>query len=306
MTAKYLVCVLGPTASGKTALAIQLAQHFSTHIISADSRQLYKGLDIGTAKATPEERAQAPHHFIDTLEITEEYNAGQFERDALALLDELYKIHNVVVLAGGTGLYVQALLYGLDEFPATPDEVRQQVRDDYAEKGLEWLQQQIQHLDPDYYQIVDTQNPVRLMRALEVCRATGKPYSTLRSGEPKQRDFTPILIGLEWPREQLYARIDQRVDFMLQHGLIEEARKFHPYKAYQALQTVGYEELFAHFEGEYDLEEATRLIKRNTRHYAKRQMTWLKKVHGLVWYKLGEVEGVVGFVKQLLDPKKRQ
>lgn len=281
MPTKYLVCILGPTASGKTTLAIQVAQHFNTHIISADSRQLYVGLNIGTAKATPEERAQAPHHFIDTLEITEEYNAGQFERDALALLEELYKSHDVLVLAGGTGLYVQALLYGLDEFPGTPDEVRQQVRDEYAEKGLGWLQKEIQHLDPDYYQIVDTQNPVRLMRALEVCRATGKPYSSLRSGEAKQRNFTPILIGLEWPRDQLYARIDERVDMMLQQGLIEETRQFHEHKAQQALQTVGYEELFAHFEGVYDLEEATRLIKRNTRHYAKRQMTWLKKMKGI-------------------------
>lgn len=301
MAVRYLVCVLGATASGKTALAIQLAQHFNTHILSADSRQLYKGLDIGTAKATPSEQAQAPHHFIDTLDITQPYNAGQFERDALALLDDLFKTHQVVILAGGTGLYVQALLQGLDEFPDIPEALRQQVRDDFAEHGLVWLQQELQQLDPSFYQIVDTQNPVRLMRALEVCRATGQPYSSFRSGVGKERDFIPILIGLEWPREELYARIDQRVDLMLEQGLIEEAKRFHPHKAHQALQTVGYEELFAHFEGDYDLEEATRLIKRNTRHYAKRQMTWLKKMKGVNWVTPDKISGVVKLVEGLIQ-----
>lgn len=295
---RYLVCVLGPTASGKTALAIQIAQHFNTHILSADSRQLYRGLNIGTAKATPMELAGAPHHFIDTLDITQEYNAGQFERDALALLNELYQTHQVVVLAGGTGLYVQALLQGLDEFPNIPDEVRQQVRNDFEVKGLVWLQDEVKRLDPEFYSIVDTQNPSRLTRALEVCLASGKPYSSFRSGEAKQRGFTPILIGLEWPREGLYARIDTRVDVMLDQGLMEEARQFLPHKNQQALQTVGYEELFAHFEGEYDLEEAARLIKRNTRRYAKRQMTWLKRMEDVNWYTSEAIEKVLPFIEQ--------
>ncbi len=298
MATKYLVCVLGPTASGKTTLAIQIAQHFNTHILSADSRQLYKGLDIGTAKATPEERAQAPHHFIDTLDITQEYNAGQFERDALVLLNELYQTHNVVVLAGGTGLYVQALLQGLDEFPAIPDEVRQQVRNDFDNKGLAWLQQEVLRLDPDFYDIVDKQNPSRLTRALEVCRASGKPYSSFRSGQAKQRGFTPILIGLEWPKEALYDRIDARVDMMLKHGLLEEARQFLPHKNQQALKTVGYEELMHHFEGEYDLPEAIRLIKRNSRHYAKRQKTWLNRMEGITWFKPAELNGILPFIEQ--------
>jgi tRNA dimethylallyltransferase len=298
MATKYLVCILGPTASGKTSLAIQIAQHFNTHILSADSRQLYKGLDIGTAKVTPEEQAQAPHHFIDTLDITQEYNAGQFERDALVLLNELYQTHDVVVLAGGTGLYVQALLQGLDEFPAIPDEVRQQVRNDFDSNGLAWLQQEVQRLDPDFFGIVDKQNPSRLTRALEVCRASGKPYSSFRSGQAKQRGFTPILIGLEWPREALYERIDARVDIMLEQGLLEEARQFLPHKNQQALQTVGYEELMHYFEGEYDLPEAIRLIKRNSRHYAKRQMTWLKRMDGIRWFTPEGVEGVVPFIEQ--------
>jgi tRNA dimethylallyltransferase len=299
MATKYLVCVLGPTASGKTSLAIQIAQHFNTHILSADSRQLYKGLDIGTAKATPEERAQAPHHFIDTLlNITEEYNAGQFERDSLVLLNELYQTHDVVVLAGGTGLYVQALLQGLDEFPAIPDEVRQQVRDDFDTKGLAWLQQEVLRLDPEFYGIVDKQNPSRLTRALEVCRASGKPYSSFRSGKAKLRGFSPILIGLEWPKEALYGRIDTRVDIMLEQGLLEEAHQFLPHKNQQALQTVGYEELMHHFEGEYDLPEAIRLIKRNSRHYAKRQMTWLKRMEGITWFKTAEVGEVIPFINQ--------
>lgn len=298
---RYLVCVLGPTASGKTALAIQIAQHFNTHILSADSRQLYKGLDIGTAKATPIELSQAPHHFINTLDITQEYNAGQYERDALALLEELYKTHQIVVLAGGTGLYVQALLQGLDEFPTIPDEVRQQVRNDFETKGLTWLQKEVQRLDPNFYAEVDQQNPSRLTRALEVCIASGKPYSSFRSGEAKQRSFTPIIIGLEWEREALYNRINQRVDLMIENGLVEEARKFHPYKAKQALQTVGYEELFAHFEGEYDLAEAITLIKRNSRRYAKRQMTWLKRMEGVNWFKLQELDGVLPFIEQQID-----
>jgi len=214
---------------------------------------------------------------------------------------DLFKTHQVVILAGGTGLYVQALLQGLDEFPDIPEALRQQVRDDFAEHGLVWLQQELQQLDPSFYQIVDTQNPVRLMRALEVCRATGQPYSSFRSGVGKERDFIPILIGLEWPREELYARIDQRVDLMLEQGLIEEAKRFHPHKAHQALQTVGYEELFAHFEGDYDLEEATRLIKRNTRHYAKRQMTWLKKMKGVNWVTPDKISGVVKLVEGLIQ-----
>jgi tRNA dimethylallyltransferase len=298
MATKYLVCVLGPTASGKTSLAIQIAQHFNTHILSADSRQLYKGLDVGTAKATPEELAAAPHHFIDTLNITEEYNAGQFEREALALLNELYLTHNVVVLAGGTGLYVQALLQGLDEFPSIPNEVRQQVRNDFDTKGLAWLQQEVLRLDPEFYAIVDQQNPSRLTRALEVCRASGKPYSSFRSGKAKQRGFTPILIGLEWPKEALYDRIDARVDMMLEQGLLEEARQFLPHKNQQALQTVGYEELMRYFAGEYDLPEAIRLIKRNSRHYAKRQKTWLNRVEGITWFKTAEVGEVIPFIEK--------
>jgi tRNA dimethylallyltransferase len=298
MATKYLVCVLGPTASGKTSLSIQIAQHFNTHILSADSRQLYKGLNIGTAKATPEEQAQAPHHFIDTLEITQEYNAGQFERDALALLNELYQTHDVVVLAGGTGLYVQALLQGLDEFPAIPNEVRQQVRDDFDTKGIAWLQQEVLRLDPEFYAIVDQQNPSRLTRALEVCRASGKPYSSFRSGKAKQRSFNPILIGLEWPKEALYDRIDARVDMMLEQGLLEEAHQFLPHKNQQALQTVGYEELMRHFAGEYDLPEAIRLIKRNSRHYAKRQMTWLNRMEGITWFKTAEVGEVIPFIEK--------
>lgn len=284
MANRYLVCVLGPTGSGKTALAIQLAKHFNTHIISADSRQLYKGLDIGTAKATAEEQAAAPHHFIDTLQITDTYNAGQFERDALALLQELFKTQKVVILAGGTGLYVQALLKGLDEFPAVPDLVRQQVRNDFALHGLAWLQNEVRNVDPDFYSLADVQNPARLTRALEVYKATGVPYSSFRSGAAKKRDFESITIGLHWPKEQLYQRIDERVDLMLKKGLIDEARHFYTHRAQQALQTVGYEELFAYFEGDYDIAEATRLIKRNSRHYAKRQITWLKKLDRIKWF----------------------
>lgn len=278
-----LLLIVGPTGVGKTELSLRVAEHFGCPILNCDSRQIYRGIPIGTAAPTEAEQARVKHYFVATRELEEDYNAGQYERDALALLEELFKRHKVVVMTGGSMLYADAVCDGLDDLPNVPAEIRQQVKEAYEQGGLEWLQAEVQRLDPDYWQIVDQQNPARLAHCVELCLTTGKAYSSLRTNTRKERPFRIIKIGLERERAELYARIDKRVEQMVKEGLAEEARSVYPKRQLNSLQTVGYRELFAHFDGEYDLNRAIELIQQNTRHYAKRQMTWFRRDKDIHW-----------------------
>lgn len=280
---KTLLLLLGPTGVGKTELSLRVAEHFGCPIVNCDSRQIFRSIPIGTAAPTAEEQARVKHYFIATRELEEDYNAGQFERDAIALLDDLFKSHDVVVMTGGSMLYADAVCHGLDDLPAVPPDIRTQVQRGYEEKGLNWLQTEVQRLDPDYWEEVDRQNPARLMHCVELCLTTGKAYSSLRTNTRRERPFRIIKIGLERPRALLYARIDERVKQMIAEGLVEEARAVYPKRALNSLQTVGYRELFAYFDGEYDLDRAIELIQQNTRHYAKRQLTWFRRDKEIVW-----------------------
>jgi tRNA dimethylallyltransferase len=277
-----LVTIEGPTAVGKTALAIQVAQALNTEIISADSRQFYNELNIGVARPEPNELAAAKHHFIGFLPIEETYNAGAFERDALTLLQELFQSHDFVVCVGGSGLYVQALVQGLDEIPGSP-EVREQLMKTLSEDGIEALQRQLKVADEAYFHEVDIQNPHRLIRALEVCIVTGKKYSELRLNKTTQRDFQVVPFAMDADRAWLYERINMRVDRMMEQGLLDEAKALFPKRHLNALNTVGYKELFDFIEGKTTLEEALNLIKQHTRNYAKRQLTWLRRNSELNW-----------------------
>lgn len=276
---KKLIVIGGATATGKTALAIKLAQHFGTEIISADSRQFYRSMSIGTAKPNPEELAAAKHHFIDSLDVTQSYSVGEFEQDCLHLLNTLFQTHDYVILVGGSGLFIRAVCEGLDTFPDVPEEIIQQVKTGEKTGGLTWLQQQVEQLDPEYFKQVDRNNPARLRRALEVCLAAGQPYSSFRSGQKQTRPFQPIYLLLDVPRPILYARIDARVDAMLTAGLETEVRNLLPFRHLSALKTVGYEEFFDYFDGNLTFPEAVDKIKQHSRNYAKRQATWFRK-HG--------------------------
>ncbi|MEQ8363779.1 MAG: tRNA (adenosine(37)-N6)-dimethylallyltransferase MiaA [Cyclobacteriaceae bacterium] len=293
---KRLIVVVGPTAVGKTGIAIQLAKTFHSEIISADSRQLYKEMTIGTAKPSVHELEEVKHHFIDHISIEKTYDAGQYGRDAHDLISEIFKNKDMLILCGGSGLYVKAILEGFDEMPDIPDSLRQEIIEEYNEKGLDWLQQQVSEHDPEYFNEVDQKNPQRLMRAIEVIRHSGLPASSFRKKEKRKLPFGVVKIGLELDRNTLYDRINQRVDDMFEAGLLEEARKLHPKKSLNALQTVGYQELFGYFDGDYDLEEAVRLLKRNTRRYAKRQMTWFKKDDEIKWFQPSQLDEVVNYI----------
>ncbi|WP_242917065.1 tRNA (adenosine(37)-N6)-dimethylallyltransferase MiaA [Pontibacter liquoris] len=294
---KHLIVVVGPTAVGKTALCVQLARHYHTEIISADSRQFYREMLIGTAKPTPEEQQGIRHHFVDSHSIAQEYSAGMYEQDVLALLQQLFTRHDVVILTGGSGLYVQAVLEGMDDMPDAAPEVRQKLTALLAEQGLAPLLAQLQERDPAYFAQVDQANPQRVMRALEVCLSSGQPYSSFRKKEKQARPFQTIKIGLTRDRAELYQRIDQRMDQMLAQGLLEEAKNLYPSRRHNALQTVGYKELFDFLEGAYGWEEAVRLLKRNSRRYAKRQLTWFNKDAGYTWFHPGQWEEIIQFIK---------
>ena len=283
MKDKKLVAVVGPTAVGKTAVAIELAEKWQTEIISADSRQIFKDLEIGTAKPTQQELNRVKHHFINYKSIEEEYDARQFGEEALAVINNLFERLDVVVLCGGSGLYVKSLLEGFDEIPQIPKGMREAISKEYEATGLAWLQNEMERLDAEYFQQVDRQNPHRLIRGIEINRATGKPVGTFRSNPKKELPFKVIKIGLELPREVLYQRIDDRMNVMIANGLFEEAERFYPQRNLNALQTVGYREIFGFMEGAYDREEAIRLLKRNSRNYAKRQLTWFKKDKEINW-----------------------
>lgn len=281
---KTLLTIVGPTAIGKTRMAIALATHFGTEILSCDSRQFFKELRIGTAVPSAEELMAAPHHFIQHKSIFEAYSVGDFERDAIALLDKLFKKHDVVVMVGGSGLYAKAIIDGLDDFPEVDEVIRQELNEAYAQKGIEYLQELLKTLDEVQYNQMDVQNPQRLIRALEVCRASGKPYSSFLQKKEKQRDFTSVQIGLTADRTEVYERINKRVDMMLEEGLLIEAQDMMPYRHLNALQTVGYKELFSFFEGECSFEAAIEAIKMNTRRFAKRQFTWFQKDKRIKWF----------------------
>ncbi len=292
-----LIIIGGPTASGKTELAIRLARHFNTEILSCDSRQFYREMSIGTAKPTAEELAQAPHHFIDSLSIQDEYSVGDYEKNALALLEQLFAKHEVVIMVGGSGLYQRAVTEGLDDFPEVPLEVRKQVEEWYEKKGIIALQERLKEVDPDYYEEVDLQNPHRLIRALSVFEASGRAFSAFRNNASQDRPFFPIYLELKWEREVLYDRINRRVDLMIKNGLLDEARALYPMKELSALQTVGYQELFDHFDGKTTLEEAIGLIKRNSRRYAKRQLTWSRRDGHWKHFSQEEGETLVEYVQ---------
>ena len=280
---KNLVLILGPTGVGKTELSLRVAEHYGCPILSCDSRQVFRGIPVGTAAPTAEEQARVKHYFVAVRELEEDYNAGRYERDALELLDKLFRTHRTVVMTGGSMLYADAVCNGLDDLPAVPAEIRAEVSRRYKEQGLAWLQSEVQRLDPAYWETVDRSNPARLAHCLELCRTTGKPYSSLRSGIVRQRPFRVLKIGLARPREELYERINRRVLQMVENGLVEEAEAVYPKRRLNSLQTVGYRELFAYMDGEYDLNRAIELIQQNTRHYAKRQMTWFKRDKQIQW-----------------------
>lgn len=280
---KKLIVVCGPTASGKTSLGIELANHLNTVIISADSRQFYKELSIGTAKPTENELALAKHYFIGNISIHDYYNVSKFEEEVLSLLEELFITHNEVVMVGGSGLYIRAVCEGFSEMPTISQKVRDEVNGFYDEFGLQALQDKVKEVDPEYWAIVDTMNPARLKRALEMFWETGAKFSSMRDGGVKERPFEIIKIGIELDREVLYQRINKRVDMMMEEGLLEEAKAFFSYEHLTALQTVGYVELFDFFHGKCSLEESVEDIKQHTRNYAKRQITWFKKEKNLKW-----------------------
>jgi tRNA dimethylallyltransferase len=280
---KTVIIIAGPTAVGKTALGIEAATYFGTEIISADSRQCYKELNIGVARPSQEELAAVPHHFIASHSIQGKVTAATFEQYALEKAADLFDRHDTVVMVGGTGLYIKAFCEGLDEVPEIGEEVRAQIISEYQSQGLEWLQREVETKDPRFYAVGEVQNPHRLMRALEVVTATGQSILDYRTGTKKQRPFNVVKIALDLPREQLHQNINTRVDKMVEAGLVEEVRAVMPYKANSALQTVGYKEIFSYLEGEISLGEATELIKRNTRQYAKRQLTWFRKDKDYNW-----------------------
>ena len=280
---KTLIVIAGPTASGKTAYSIELAKALNTVILSADSRQFYKEMSIGTAAPTKEELSQVKHYFVHHISIEDKYDVADYERDVIQLLDELFKTHDAVIMTGGSGLFIDAVCNGIDTMPDIQPEIRGKVQKLYDEGGLKALQDEVQRLDPEYFAHVDQQNPRRLQRALEVCYQTGQPFSAFRRGNAVQRDFDIKKLALLWDRQQLIKRIDKRVDLMMEQGLLEEAKSLYPKRYLNALNTVGYKELFAYFDGQCTLNEAVEQIKIHTRQYAKRQMTWLRKDNSYQW-----------------------
>lgn len=304
---KYLITVIGPTAIGKTSLSIALAQHFGCEIISCDSRQFFKEMRIGTAVPNQEELAAAPHHFIQNKSVFENYTVGDFEKEAIAKLTELHQTNNFAILVGGSGLYVDAILKGLDSFPAIAASVRSAINTNYEKIGISYLQEKLKQLDPVYFQKISLenpqtlQNPQRMMRFVEVCIGTGKPYSSFLNLTKNNRDFTPIVIGLEAERTVMYDRINQRVDIMLNEGLLTEAEQLYPHKELNALQTVGYRELFTYFDGECTLDFAIEEIKKNTRRFSKRQLTWFKRTENAKWFDyLTDRNEIIAFIKNII------
>ena len=308
--AKFLITIVGPTAIGKTALSIALAQHFKCEILSCDSRQFFKEMTIGTAVPSLEELASAKHHFIQNKSIFDNYTVGDFEKEAIAKLDELFLSNDYVILVGGSGLYVDAILKGFDDFPEIDTEVRSAINSNYEKLGIEYLQDKLKELDTDYFQKLaienpqTLQNPQRMMRFVEVCIGTGKPYSSFINQKKNSRTFTPILIGLEAERALIYDRINQRVAIMMNEGLLAEAKELFPNKELNALQTVGYRELFSFFDGEFTLDFAIEEIKKNTRRFSKRQLTWFKRNEATKWFDyLEKKESIINYIHGIANSK---
>jgi tRNA dimethylallyltransferase len=298
-TNKTLIVIAGPTASGKTAAAISLAQHYNTVVVSADSRQFFREMSIGTAKPNEAELAAAPHYFINSHSITEPFSVGDFERQCLQLLDELFQKHDVVILAGGSGLYIRAITEGFDDLPTANPDVRDRLNTELAANGIAALQERLKEIDPAYYNEVDINNPQRVIRALEVYESTGKTFSSYRTSKINQRPFHIIKLGLDMPREKLYDRINQRVDIMVKDGLLEEVAGLTPYRQYNALNTVGYTELFDYLDGKTDVDTAIAQIKQNTRRFAKRQLTWFRKDKDIIWFDAGDENLVANMLSEI-------
>lgn len=296
MNTKTLIVIVGPTGSGKTDLSIRVAEHYACPIISTDSRQFYRGIPIGTAQPDKEQLERVEHHFIASHELTDDFNCGAYEVAALKRLEELFYKHDTVVAVGGSGLYVKALCEGMDDLPEVEPALRQQLSDRLKREGLEALAEQLRELDPTFYEVVDRKNPARVLRALEVCIATGKPYSALRTGVKRERPFNIVKIGVTMERAVLYERIDRRVDIMVEAGLEQEARKVYPLRHLNSLQTVGYREMFDYFDGSISRDEAIELIKRNSRRYAKRQLTWFGRDGEIEWFLPSETEKIVEYI----------
>lgn len=294
---KYLIVIAGPTAVGKTDLCLNLTKKFNTEIISSDSRQFFKETILGTAKPSESQMIEVPHHFINTLSIHENYDVKEFEKDALDLMQTLFQKHQVLIMTGGSGLYIDAVCNGFDDIPDIVPEIRESIIKEYESEGLEFLKEELKKLDPDYFKIVDQNNPQRLMRAIEVCRGTGKTFSSFRNKKKVKRPFEIIKIGLERDRTELYQRIDLRMDLMIQEGLFEEVESLFSFRHLNALQTVGYSEIFRFLEGKYDRNEAIRLLKRNSRRYAKRQMTWFKRDQEMNWFHPDQIEEIKAFIE---------
>jgi tRNA dimethylallyltransferase len=302
---KTLIIIAGPTAVGKTDLCVKIAKILDTEIVSADSRQFYRELAIGTAKPTAEEMDGVKHHFIDSHSIKDYYSVGDFERDCLAVLEEIFQRKDVAILTGGSGMFIKMITDGIDEMPEADLDLRQKLAQRLENEGLETLANELKQLDPVYYEQVDIQNTQRVLRALEVCISTGKPFSSFRKNQKVERPFKMIKIALERPREELYARIDKRMDMMLANGLEEEAKSVIDFREHYALKTVGYREIYEYLDGDYDHEEMVRLLKRNSRRYAKRQMTWFKNQDEFQWFDAKDEEEIVNSINEQINLKKK-
>ena len=296
-----LIVLIGPTGVGKTELSLSIAEHFHTCIVSSDSRQLYADLKIGTAAPTPDQLARVPHHFVGTLKLTDYYSAAQYEAEVMAKLEELFQQHDVVVLTGGSMMYVDAICKGIDDIPTVDKETRELMIQRYEEEGLEKLCAELKLLDPEYYQIVDLKNPKRVIHALEICYMTGKTYTSFRTRSTKERPFRIIKIGLTRDREELYDRINRRVDEMMKEGLLEEAKSVYEYKHLNSLNTVGYKEIFQYLDGEWTLDFAIEKIKQNSRIYSRKQMTWFKRDTDITWFHPDQKEEIMNHIKNLLS-----
>ncbi len=293
---KTLVVLLGPTAVGKTELSLKLAEHLKSPIISADSRQLYSELKIGTAAPTPEQLARVKHYFIGTLHLTDYYSAAQYEQDALSEMERLFQEHDKLLMTGGSMMYIDAVIKGIDDIPTVDKETRQMVKEHFEKDGLDVLAAELKMLDPEYYQIVDLKNHKRVVHALEICYMTGKTFTSFRKAEIKKRPFKILLIGLQRPREELFRRIGLRVDQMMADGLLEEVKSVQLYRELNALNTVGYKEILKYLDGEWPLDMAVEKIKRNTRIYAKKQMTWFKKNENIKWFNPDDSEAIIEYI----------
>jgi len=295
-----LLVLLGPTGVGKTNISIRLAEYLGCPIVSSDSRQFYRELKVGTAAPDNEQLRRVKHYFIGTHSIHDEYNAGQYEQDAIQLLDELFLKHKIVMLVGGSMMYIDAVCNGMDNIPAVDSDTRAFWQKQYADSGLEFIQNELKRLDPVHYDLVDLKNPKRIIHALEICSLTGKPYSDLRTGERKLRNFNILKIGLNRPRPELYIRINERVDEMITDGLLPEAEKFYQYKNLNTLNTVGYKELYEYMDGNWTFDFAVNMIKQDSRRYAKRQMTWFNRDKGIIWFHPDEIESKIELIVQNL------